>query len=166
MTFVQRTNRLQALEDKSHHYAQRLISVCHAGNYLLQDTFLKTFNYLDFFRSNPAFNTWIYKRKNMFNSDNEIRIKLKNTCGIDKNIQLPFIKNKVFLAPDSDFLPKKINKGLVDLNDEYRIPFEMFIDGYKFKEIAEKLDLSMESVKYRIFFTRKKLFKAIHEYSC
>ena len=41
----------------------------------------------------------------------------------------------------------------------------MFLDGYKYKEIAEKLELPLGTVKSRIFFTRKKLEKSLHEYS-
>jgi len=41
----------------------------------------------------------------------------------------------------------------------------MFLDGYKYKEIAEELNLPLGTVKSRIFFTRKKLEKSLHEYS-
>jgi RNA polymerase sigma-70 factor (ECF subfamily) len=41
----------------------------------------------------------------------------------------------------------------------------MFLDGYKYKEIAEELDLPLGTVKSRIFFTRKKLEKALKDYS-
>jgi len=33
----------------------------------------------------------------------------------------------------------------------------MFIDGYKYKEIADELGLNIGTVKSRIFFSRKKL---------
>jgi len=41
----------------------------------------------------------------------------------------------------------------------------MFLDGYKYKEIAEELDLPLGTVKSRIFFTRKKLEKSLKDYA-
>jgi len=41
----------------------------------------------------------------------------------------------------------------------------MFLDGFKYKEIADELDLPLGTVKSRIFFTRKRLEKMLSEYS-
>jgi RNA polymerase sigma-70 factor (ECF subfamily) len=76
-----------------------------------------------------------------------------------------FSKDKVYPAPDSFYSSKEINKSINALEDEYRVPFRMFLEGYKYKEIAEQLDLPLGTVKSRIFFTRKKLEKALNEYS-
>ena len=49
-------------------------------------------------------------------------------------------------------------KGMVNnLSDLYKIPFEMFTEGYHYNEIAEKMNLPMGTVKSRIFYARKKL---------
>jgi RNA polymerase sigma-70 factor (ECF subfamily) len=40
----------------------------------------------------------------------------------------------------------------------------MFLDGYKYKEIAERLELPLGTVKSRIFFTRKKLTATLKEF--
>jgi RNA polymerase sigma-70 factor (ECF subfamily) len=50
-----------------------------------------------------------------------------------------------------------MTKYIERLDDDFRIPFQMHTDGYKYKEIAEQLDLPIGTVKSRIFFTRKKL---------
>jgi RNA polymerase sigma-70 factor (ECF subfamily) len=40
----------------------------------------------------------------------------------------------------------------------------MHTEGYKYKEIAENLNLSIGTVKSRIFFTRKKLMESLKEF--
>ena len=50
------------------------------------------------------------------------------------------------------------------LDDEFRVPFQLFLKGYKYKEIADELNLPLGTVKSRIFFTRKKLGRWLNEY--
>ncbi|HON21074.1 MAG TPA: sigma factor-like helix-turn-helix DNA-binding protein [Bacteroidales bacterium] len=50
------------------------------------------------------------------------------------------------------------------MEENQRIPFEMFIDGYKYKEISSQMDISIGTVKSRIFFTRKKLMNSLKDY--
>ena len=45
------------------------------------------------------------------------------------------------------------------LGDEFRVPFWMAYQGYKYDEIADRLDVPLGTVKSRIFFARKKLQK-------
>jgi len=40
----------------------------------------------------------------------------------------------------------------------------MHTEGFKYKEIAEELDLKIGTVKSRIFFTRKKLMESLADY--
>ena len=41
----------------------------------------------------------------------------------------------------------------------------MHTEGYKYKEIAEELNLKIGTVKSRIFFTRKKLMESLKDYA-
>ena len=58
----------------------------------------------------------------------------------------------------------EIQAHIDGLDNEFRVPFQMYQEGYKYKEIAEVLALSIGTVKSRIFFTRKKLMKNLSEY--
>ncbi len=40
----------------------------------------------------------------------------------------------------------------------------MFVSGYKYNEIADKLNLPLGTVKSRIFFTRKRLREQLKDY--
>ena len=59
----------------------------------------------------------------------------------------------------------KLKKQLNHLSDEFRIPFKMHIDGFKYNEIADKLGLKIGTVKSRIFFTRQKLMLILKDYN-
>ena len=104
--------------------------------------------------------------KNAFINNYRRDVKAKNTFdGSNNDFHLLFLKDKVYPSPDSFYSLKEIQKSIDALDDEYKIPFNMFIEGYKYTEIAEKINLPLGTVKSRIFFTRKKLGKVLEEYS-
>jgi RNA polymerase sigma-70 factor (ECF subfamily) len=55
-------------------------------------------------------------------------------------------------------------KAIRELDDSQRIPFERHVAGYKYKEIAEELNLPIGTVKSRIFLTRKKLSEKLMDF--
>lgn len=167
MTQIQFNNALLSLRDKLHYYALSLTADSERANDLLQETFLKALTYRDKFTQNTNFKAWIYTiMKNTFINDYRRNVKTKNTFnGSNNDFHLLFTKDKVYPSPDSFYSSKEITKTIESLEDEYKIPFTMFLDGYKYKEIAEYLDLPLGTVKSRIFFTRKKLEKALSEYA-
>jgi RNA polymerase sigma factor (sigma-70 family) len=167
MTQVQFNNALLGLSEKLHYYALSLTSDSGRANDLMQETFLKALTYRDKFTQDTNFKAWMYTiMRNTFINDYRRNIKTKNAFDSSNNdFHLMFSKDKVYPAPDSFFSSKEINKSIDELENEYKVPFKMFLDGYKYKEIAEELGLPLGTVKSRIFFTRKKLEKTLHEYS-
>ncbi len=167
MTQIQFNNALLGLQDKLHFYALSLTTDHERANDLLQETFLKALTYRDKFTQNTNFKAWIYTiMKNTFINDYRRNIKTKNTFDASNgDLHLKFSKDKMYPGPDSFYNSKEINKSIHALESEYKVPFTMFLDGYKYKEIAEKLDLPLGTVKSRIFFTRKKLEKTLKDYA-
>jgi RNA polymerase sigma factor (sigma-70 family) len=167
MTQLQFNNALIGLQNKLHFYALSLTSDSEKANDLLQETFLKALTYRDKFAQNTNFKAWIYTiMKNTFINDYRRNVKAKNTLdGSTSEFQLKFSKDKLYPGPDSFYSTKEIHKSINALEDDYKIPFTMFLDGYKYKEIAEQLVLPLGTVKSRIFFTRKKLEQALNDYS-
>ena len=167
MTNIQFNNALHNLRDKLYFYALRLTSDSERADDLLQETMLKVLTYRDKFKQNTNFKAWVYTiMKNTFINDYRRNIKIRNTLNDSNNdFHLVFSKDKVYPAPDSFYRSKEIYNSIDALEDEYRIPFKMFFEGYKYKEIAEELDLPLGTVKSRIFFTRQKLKKSLKEYS-
>lgn len=167
MTPIQFDNSLLKLQDKLHYYALSLTADSERADDLLQETFLKALTYRSKFQRNTNFKAWVYTiMKNTFINDYRRNVKTKNTFRGDSNeLHLLLTKDKVYPSPDSFYSSNEIYATIENLEDDYRIPFTMFLEGYKYKEIAEELNLPIGTVKSRIFFTRKKLSRALVDYA-
>lgn len=167
MTQLQFNSALLGLQDKLLYYALSLTSDHEKAQDLLQETFLKALVYRDKFAQNTNFKAWIYTiMKNTFINNYRRNVKSKNTFdGSNNDFHLKFSKDKSYPSPESIYSSKEITKCINALEDEYKVPFNMFLDGYKYKEIAEDLNLPLGTVKSRIFFTRKKLEKSLKDYA-
>lgn len=167
MTQLQFNTALLGLQDKLLYYALSLTSDHEKAQDLLQETSLKALTYRDKFTQNTNFKAWIYTiMKNTFINNYRRNVKTKNTFdGSNNDFHLKFSKDISYPSPESIYNSKEIVKNINALEDEYKVPFNMFLDGYKYKEIAENLSLPLGTVKSRIFFTRKKLEKSLKDYA-
>lgn len=59
---------------------------------------------------------------------------------------------------------KEISAAINGFTPEYKVPFGMYLAGYKYGEIAAKMGLPLGTVKSRIFFARKRLQGMLKEY--
>lgn len=59
----------------------------------------------------------------------------------------------------------EITSAISSMKDNQRDAFEMFVDGFKYQEIADRLQISVGTVKSRIFFARQKLMSNLSGYS-
>jgi len=134
---------------------------------LLQDTFLKAIQNQDKFVDATNLKAWIFTiMKNTF--INNYRRKMRENTMMDGTQELYFINlpsDKGSISPDSSYAEDEIQKAIEALNDDYRLPFRMHMDGFKYEEIAEKLNLKLGTVKSRIFFARQKLMSVLKDYN-
>ncbi len=165
MTQLQFTDALLEMEKKLRFYALSLTSDSERASDLLQETMLKALTNRDKFAQNTNFKAWVYTiMKNTFINDYRRNIKVRNSLGrISENFTRVAGADKP--TPDSAFHSGEISDKISQLEEEYRIPFTMFLEGYKYKEIADELNLPLGTIKSRIFFTRKKLEKVLTDYS-
>lgn len=61
------------------------------------------------------------------------------------------------MSPDSCYAASEIGSIIRRLPDEYRIPFILHIEGYKYSEIADSLGVPVSKVKANIYRTRQRL---------
>lgn len=167
MTQLQFNAALLGLQDKLLYYAIFLTSDQEKAQDLLQETFLKALKYRDKFIPNTNFKAWIYTiMKNTFINNYRRNVKINKTFdGSGSDLHLKFHEDKNYSSSESIYNSKEIIRSINALESEYKVPFNMFLDGYKYKEIAEDLNLPLGTVKSRIFFARKKLENALKDYA-
>jgi RNA polymerase sigma-70 factor (ECF subfamily) len=166
MTTAEFTSALTGLESNLQRFAMSLTSDRERANDLLQETYLKALLYKDKFEAFTNLKAWTFTiMKNTF-INNYRRSKRENVT-VDVSRDLYHLNNlrEGMSDPDMHYSTKEINKAIAKLEDEFRIPFEMHNQGYKYKEIADELGLKIGTVKSRIFFTRKKLMDALKDYN-
>jgi RNA polymerase sigma-70 factor (ECF subfamily) len=98
---------------------------------------------------------------------NNYRRSVKENTIIDGSQDLYYInlpQESGFVSPESNYSADEIERVIDTLDDDFKIPFRMHLQGFKYKEIADKLDLKIGTVKSRIFFTRKKLMEVLTDY--
>jgi RNA polymerase sigma factor (sigma-70 family) len=163
MTAVEFNYKLLGLQKNLKYFAYTLTSNYEDAQDLVQETFLKALTNRDKFAANTNLKAWTFTiMKNTF--INNYRQSVRNNTILDKTDDLYYLnlsKESSIGLPDSALSEKEIQNEINRIDIDQRLPFEMYNKGYKYKEIAEKLNLSIGTVKSRIFFTRKKLMEAL-----
>ena len=166
MTAIEFNYQLTNLSSNLERFALSLTANKEDAKDLLQETFAKAISYRDKFVDNTNLKAWTFTiMKNTF-INNYRRASKANTTfdNTDDLYYLNLKKENHADSPESEYSTKEINKAISELEDEFRVPFLMHTQGYKYKEIADELDLKIGTVKSRIFFTRKKLMDKLRDF--
>lgn len=133
---------------------------------LVQDTTLKALNNEEKFVDNTNFKGWMLTiMRNIF-INNYRKTSRENTM-VDSSEDLYHLNLKQdsgFETPDGAYAVGEISTIISGFPADYREPFNLHVAGYKYEEIAEKLDMPLGTVKSRIFFTRKRLREILKDY--
>ena len=147
------------LQDELLRFAYNLTTYREAAHALLQETSLKALDNEETFLPDTNFQGWMYTiMRNIF--INNYRKVVRDQTFVDQTDNLYHINQSgenCFESSESAYDLKEMRRIVNALPKEYKIPFSMHLSGCKYREIAEKLDLPLGTVKSRIFFTRQKL---------
>jgi RNA polymerase sigma-70 factor (ECF subfamily) len=159
MTAMEFQYELANLQGSLMRFAYQLTADKEESKDLVQETFLKALKYKDKFSYECNFKAWTYTiLKNTFINNYNRSVK-QNTFN-DKSADGFALKNLVTTNshyPESIYASKEIERIIETLADELKLPFKMHHEGYRYKEIADALDLKLGTVKSRIFIARRKL---------
>ena len=166
MNGIQFQQKLLSLQENMMNFALMLTANRDDAQDLLQDTTLKVLDNQDKFVDNVNFKGWVLTvMRNLFinNYHKVVRIQTFVDSSVDL-YNLDIVNESGFDSPDKAYQIKEITKAINELNEDYKICFSMFLSGYKYNEIAEKLNVPLGTVKSRIFFARQELQKALRDF--
>lgn len=142
-----------------HSFAYNLTQNIEDARDLYQETAYRAIKNKEKFNPGTNFKAWLMTiMKNIF--INNYRKKMKQNTIIDKTDNQYFINssgNATENAAESTILMKEISQMIEDLDDGLKIPFMLHYQGFKYQEIADKMELPLGTVKSRIFFARREL---------
>ncbi|MDL2322664.1 sigma-70 family RNA polymerase sigma factor [Bacteroidales bacterium OttesenSCG-928-A17] len=163
MSTVEFEKKILGIQSNMFNFAMMLTANRDDAYDLLQDTTLKALDNRDKYVDNTNFKGWILTiMRNIF--INNYRKIVRSQTVVDQtedlyHLNLP--QDSGFDSPEGSMTIKEINYAIDSLNNDMKIPFSMFLAGYKYNEIAEKLVLPLGTVKSRIFFARQELQKKL-----
>jgi RNA polymerase sigma-70 factor (ECF subfamily) len=68
-------------------------------------------------------------------------------------------------SPESNYAYKELGNAMKKLEPELKTPIEMYFTGFKYREIADEIEIPIGTVKNRIFLARKKLADILKDYN-
>lgn len=160
------TENLVSLQSELLVFAYKLTSDTEQANDLLQETSLKALDNEDKYTSGTNFKGWMYTiMRNIFVNNYHKMIRTQSVIDtIKMGYQLNPAEEPNYENLQYAYDLKEMRSIVNSLPRDFRVPFYMHISGFKYREIAEKLDLPLGTVKSRIFLTRQKLQKELKDF--
>lgn len=159
-------NKLLGLQSNLMNFAFQLTSNREAAQDLVQDTTLKVLDNESKYVDNVNFKGWVMTiMRNIF--INNYRRQVRSATIIDTTEDLYHLnisQESGFENPEGTFATKEISQAINEFTDDYKIPFTMYVAGYKYAEIADHMGLPLGTVKSRIYFARKRLQATLKDY--
>jgi RNA polymerase sigma-70 factor (ECF subfamily) len=148
-------------------FAARLTSDAETAKDLLQETFFKAFANKEKYSFGSNIKAWLYTiMRNIFINDYRKNVKhdvvvvqTENEFVIG-NSQLSVVENA-----ESRLKVKEVQAAIYNLPVIFRNPFLLYLDGYKYYEIARLLKEPLGTIKSRIHFARKLLKSGVSRYN-
>jgi RNA polymerase sigma factor (sigma-70 family) len=159
MTSIEFSYSLDQLSGVLKPFALKLTRDIDDANDLLQDTMVKAFTNQDKFAEGTNLKAWLYTiMKNTFITNYQKMVR--RATFVDTTDNLHYINSSATLIENSaygEFAIDDIYQAIDKLDDIFSTPFLLYYRGFKYHEIAERLNIPIGTVKNRIHIARKYL---------
>ena len=159
MTTIEFSYSLNTVSSSLKPFALKLTRDADDAKDLLQDTLLKAFSNREKFADGTNLKAWLYTiMRNTFITNYQ-RMVRRGTF-VDTTDNLHYLNSTGVTNENGvygSFTLNDIRFAIEKLDDSYRVPFEMYFRGFKYHEIAGKLQIPIGTVKNRIHIARKLL---------
>ena len=158
-------NKIVGMRKDILNFAFKLTMDYDDANDLAQDAICKALDSESKYKDQSSFRSWLFTiTKNIF--INNYRLKVRRGTINDSTDDLLLLNSKEtdLNNPEEDLSVKEITDFLNNINETYKTPFKMYIEGYKYSDIVDELNLPLGTVKSRIHFARKILQTHFKDY--
>ncbi|MFT3739837.1 MAG: sigma-70 family RNA polymerase sigma factor [Breznakibacter sp.] len=157
MTAIEFNTQLEQVRKHLTRFAYQLTADSENANDLIQDTLFKALANRDKFREDVNFRAWTFTiMRNIFINDYRKGQKYRRVDTAPDHYSMMH-RSANFDTPEGRVTMAQVRDTIELLEEEYKTPLLMHMEGFKYTEIAQKLKLKMGTVKSRIFLSRKKL---------
>lgn len=160
------TSKIVAMESELRHFALKLTADQDSANDLVQDCMLKALDNKEKFVHAQNFKGWMYTiMRNLF--INNYRRVTREISMMDDGYSIG--RQNLLEVEDGERFEyvydlKELYKVINAVPESMRKPFLMYVAGFKYNEIADKMELPIGTIKSRLFFVRKRLQKDLKEF--
>lgn len=155
---------VQKYQERMYWHIRKMVINHDDADDLVQETFIKIWNFIDKFRGESSLYTWIYRI-----ATNEVlaflnKQKSRNLVSLhdlESNLSNTLREDIYFNGDDAQI---KFHKVLATLPPKQRLVFNMkYFDEMKYEEIAEVLDTSVGALKASYHIAVEKIKKEINK---
>ena|SRR5664279_1295523 len=164
MTEVKFTEQLLEMEQSLTKYATHFKLGSADSRDLVQETYLKAILNREKFVDNRYLKAWVFTimRNTFINNYRQNLLHKTFYEHDDESFSFKQTMTSDSTNPDSALSVIEINQKIEQLRECFREPFKMYIAGFRYKEIAEKININIGTVKSRIFLARKLLISQLN----
>ena len=132
---------------------------------LFQDTLFRALSNKDKYNVGTNIKAWLYTiMRNIFMNQYRRRVKSGEIFDHSKDLSLISNTGNDLGNPQRQMTEKELREKIERLEDDFKTPFLMHFNGFKYKEIADQLNIPIGTVKSRIYIARQKLIDLLPGY--
>jgi len=159
MSAIEFYKQLNQLQNILNAFAYSLTKHREDANDLYQETAFRALKNRDKFKAGTNFKAWSMTiMKNIFINNYRKKVKANTIHDTTENeYYLNAGQASIQNQAEGNIMMKELKRMISQLDETIRIPFLLHYEGYKYHEIADRMQLPIGTVKSRIFFARKGL---------
>jgi RNA polymerase sigma-70 factor (ECF subfamily) len=145
--------------DRLYRWLYHLTHHCHAAEDLAQEAFLKAFAGLATFRTGSNFQAWLFRiAYNSFVNQRRVASRTRQAFPEQLPAGGPGPEEQAMSRETLQLLARAVGR----LPSEFRAPLLLRVEeGLSFREIAEVLDTTEETARWRVYKARQKLMTVL-----
>ena len=151
---------LEKFKSPMYWHIRRMVVSHEDAEDVLQETFIKVFRYLDDFRYECSFSTWLYRIAT--NECLRLLDKRKDHVVSSEEMQTDLVE-KLMASEYVDYddaMEVKFQKAILTLPEKQRLVFNLrYYDELKYEEISKITDTKVETLKANYHFAKEKIKK-------